>query len=397
MTDWLIACLVGLGELFLNPLFYLSLIVCWWIGSQRVKQERRNFNTKILDSSHEWQGLLPQGLLWGLILSIITLGTGLAIPIAAMIILTAVTLVLALTFQFRFLSPAYTFSLTLFIVFFIYQQNVRLPIWNEYFEQLEKAIYPTLAILLGLLLIAEGFIIQRNGAKIITPQFTVSKRGQTIGLYASRRIWLLPMFVFIPGGDLAAPFTWYPIFSIGEAQIAPIVLPVIIGFTQNVQGTIPEQAVKAHGKQVVSLGFFMTVLALLSYWYPVLAIVTAILALVGRELIYYLQKTADDKRPFYFSQSAKGVKILGVIPHTPADKMGLEKGEIISKINGVVVKTEAQLYQALQKNRAHCKLEVIGNNGEMRLVQRALFEGEHYELGLLFVESQLKDLQVMGQ
>jgi len=40
---------------------------------------------------------------------------------------------------------------------------------------------------------------------------------------------------------------------------------------------------------------------------------------------------------------------------------------------------------------------VIGNNGEMRLVQRALFEGEHYELGLLFVENQLKDLQVMGQ
>ena len=31
----------------------------------------------------------------------------------------------------------------------------------------------------------------------------------------------------------------------------------------------------------------------------------------------------------------------------------------------------------------------------MRFVQRALFEGEHYELGLLFVNDQLKDSQAI--
>lgn len=391
ITEWLIACLLGIGKLFLNPVLYLSIIFCWMVGRKRVKRERLDFSTKLFDSSNELRMMLPQGLLWGVLLSLITLGTGLVIPAASMITMAVITILLALTTNVRFMSPAYTIPLSFFILYVISEQRMDVPLFHTYFDQLDQSIYPTLGILLGILLIAEGFIIRSNGAHIESPQLTVSKRGQTVGRYVFRRIWLLPMFVFVPGGELAAPFSWYPIFSIGEVHIAPIVLPIMIGFAQKVQGMIPESAVKAHGKQVVYFGFFITALAAASYWYPMLAIVTAFVALLGREIIYYAQKSADRKRPFYFSESKKGVKILGVIPQSPADKMGLLKGEIISKINGVAVYKEVEFYQALQKNRAFCKLEVIGNNGEMRFVQRALFEGEHYELGLLFVKDQLKD------
>ena len=101
-------------------------------------------------------------------------------------------------------SPAYTIPLTFFILYFIAGQRIDWPLFNNYFEQLDQSIYPTLVILLGILLIAEGFMIRSNGAKIASPQLTVSKRGQTIGRYAVRRIWLLPMFVFIPNGELSA-------------------------------------------------------------------------------------------------------------------------------------------------------------------------------------------------
>ena len=395
ITEWLIACLLGLGEIFLNPLLYLSFIFCWIIGMKRVKSERLDFNTKIFDGSNELRMMLPQGLLWGLILSLITLGTGLVIPTASIVVMVIMTILMALTTNVRLVSPAYTIPLTFLILFFLSEQTIDWPVFNDYFQQVDESIYPTLVILLGLLLIAEGFMIRSNGAKFGSPQLTVSKRGQTIGRYAYRRIWLLPMFVFIPNGELSAPFSWYPIFSIGEVHMAPIVLPILIGFAQKVQGMIPEQAVKAHGKQVVYFGFFITALAIASYWYPLLAIAAAIIALLGRELIYFVQKSADGKRSFYFSESKKGVKILGVIPYSPAEKMGLLKGEIITKINGTVVHKEVEFYQALQKNRAFCKLEVVGNNGEMRFVQRALFEGEHYELGLLFVHDQLKDSQAI--
>lgn len=390
-TDWLLACLIGLGKLFLHPLLYVSIAYCLFIGYLRIKRERRDFNTKIHRKTMELRALLSQGLVIGLILSILTLVSGLVIPMAAILIMTAVTLLATLTMIRRLISPVYTIGLTFFILFFLFGKDIQLPFFQDAFDQLNQSVYPTLVILIGLLLIAEGVLIVKNGSKNTSPQLEVSKRGQPIGIYVSQRIWLIPMFVLVPGGELPVPFDWYPVFSIGEVYLSPIVLPFLIGFKQKVHGTLPEHAINAHGKQVGALGVIITIMAVSSYWFPLLAIITAILAILGREFLHYTQKSLDEKQPFYFSKSKLGVQILGVIPESPADKMGLVKGEIISKINGVVVREEEELYRALQKNRAHCKLEVIGINEQMRFVQRALFEGEHYELGILFVEDQLKE------
>lgn len=390
-TDWLLACLIGLGKLFLHPLLYVSIAYCLFIGYLRIKRERRDFNTKIHRKTMELRALLSQGLVIGLILSLLTLVSGLVIPMAAILIMTAVTLLATLTMIRRLISPVYTIGLTFFILFFLFGKDIQLPFFQDAFDQLNQSVYPTLVILIGLLLIAEGVLIVKNGSKNTSPQLAVSKRGQPIGVYVSQRIWLIPMFVLVPGGELPVPFDWYPVFSIGEVYLSPIVLPFLIGFKQKVHGTLPEQAINAHGKQVGALGVIITIMAVSSYWFPLLAIITAILAILGREFLHYTQKSLDEKQPFYFSKSKLGVQILGVIPESPADKMGLVKGEIISKINGVVVREEEELYRALQKNRAHCKLEVIGINEQMRFVQRALFEGEHYELGILFVEDQLKE------
>lgn len=390
-TDWLLACLIGLGKLFLHPLLYVSIAYCLFIGYLRIKRERRDFNTKIHRKTMELRALLSQGLVIGLILSILTLVSGLVIPMAAIFIMTAVTLLAILTMKRRLISPVYTIGLTFFILFFLFGKDIQLPFFQDAFDQLNQSVYPTLVILIGLFLIAEGVLIVKNGSKNTSPQLEVSKRGQPIGVYVSQRIWLIPMFVLIPGGELPVPFDWYPVFSIGEVYLSPIVLPFLIGFKQKVHGTLPEHAINAQGKQVGALGVIITIMAVSSYWFPLLAIITAVLAILGREFLHYTQKSLDEKQPFYFSKSKLGVQILGVIPESPADKMGLVKGEIISKINGVVVREEEELYRALQKNRAHCKLEVIGINEQMRFVQRALFEGEHYELGILFVEDQLKE------
>ncbi|MFY0783670.1 PDZ domain-containing protein [Peribacillus simplex] len=390
-TDWLIACLMGLGKLFLHPLLYVSIAYCLFIGYLRVKRERHDFNTKIYRVSMELRSMLPQGLIWGLIFSVLTLASGFTIPLAALFIMAGVTILSMLSMKKRFVSPVYTVGLTFFILFFLYDRDIKLTVFQDVFNQLDRSVYPTLVILIGLLLIAEGFLIVGNGSKNVSPQLEVSKRGQPIGVYVSQRIWLIPMFVMIPGGQLPVPFEWYPVFSIGDTYLSPILLPILIGFKQKVHGTLPEQAIRAQGKKVGALGFVITALAVGGYWYPPLAIITAVLAILGREFLHYSQKALDEKLPFYFSKSKLGVQILGVIPQSPADKMGLLKGEVISKINGVVVREEEELYRALQINRAHCKLEVIDNNEQIRFVQRALFDGEHYELGILFVDDQLKE------
>jgi S1-C subfamily serine protease len=127
-----------------------------------------------------------------------------------------------------------------------------------------------------------------------------------------------------------------------------------------------------------------------------LSIVVAALAVIGRELLALMAYLKDESMTSYFSKKNNGVMIIGIIPESPASKMGLQVGEIISKANGVLVRDEQTFYEALQKNRAHCKLEVFDTKGEIRFVQRALYEGDHHELGALFVHGDQKYDEKIG-
>ena len=188
-------------------------------------------------------------------------------------------ILLALTTNVRLLSPTYTIPLTCFILFFLVEQRIEVPLFHHYFEQLDESIYPTLVILLGILLIAEGFMIRSNGAKIASPQLTLSKRGQTIGRYALRRIWLLPMFVFIPSSELPSPFSWYPIFSIGESAYSTDCFT--ISDWLYTEGSRNDSRTSCEDSWQAShvLRIFHYSLSGCEYWYPLLAIVTAVIAL----------------------------------------------------------------------------------------------------------------------
>jgi S1-C subfamily serine protease len=159
---------------------------------------------------------------------------------------------------------------------------------------------------------------------------------------------------------------------------------------------LPKQAVKALGKRVRLLGIIILALSAAGYWFPLVSIVAVALAILGREGIAFVQRFREDGMPFYFSKKNHGLMILGIIPDSPASKMELKVGELITKVNGNLVKDEKELYEALQKNRAYCKLEVIDTNGEIRFEQRALYEGDHYELGILFVQDERTDGEKIG-
>ncbi len=111
-------------------------------------------------------------------------------------------------------------------------------------------------------------------------------------------------------------------------------------------------------------------------------------AIVGRVWIGYRQRTNDDAKPYFYTRQSKGIMILGILPDTPAEKLSLQVGEIIVKANGLEVKNERDFYEALQKNGAYCKLEVIGTNHENRFTQGALYEGDHHELGIIFADEE---------
>ncbi len=390
MQIWLVELLKGTGRLFLHPVLYYLVFLAGILGVMRVKRERKNFHVRAHDAYFELRQLFPPGILIGLVLSVIVIAAGITVPFATILLIAGFTFLWSLTTNVRWISPAYTMGAAFFSIILIAENHWSIPLFSKTFHALSDKIYPSIVVLLGLMLIAEGMLIFKNGSFGTSPKLAKSKRGQNVGLHEGKRLWMLPIFLLIPGNALQLPFDWWPVFHLGAKEYSLIFVPFAIGFHQQVKGMLPKVAIQLHGRRVIVLGVFVTLLSVLGYWFPLSSIVTAALAVLGREFIILLAGMKDDNLPFYFSKKNQGLMIIGVIPESPASKMELKVGEVITKANGVLVRDEKVFYEALQKNRAHCKLEVLDTNGEIRFVQRALYEGDHHELGILFVQDDRK-------
>ena len=386
--DWLLEFLIGTGKLFLHPVLYILIFLAAFLGVSRVKRERKNFHVRVENAYFELRQLLPKGLLIGLVVSVIIIAVGIVIPLEAVYLTAGVSVLLLLTTRIRLLSPAYTLGIATLVILLTSWQKWSLPYFDEI--QLDEQAYPALVALLALLLIGEGVLILWNGSKGTSPKLIDGKRGQRVGVHEVKRVWLLPVFLLIPGDVLHLPFSWWPTLSVGGDTYSLLLVPFAVGIYQQIKAMLPKEAISYQGKRVVTLGVVTALLAVGTYFFPLVAIGAVALALISREMITLSQRNREKDLPFYFSKQNGGLMILGILLNSPASKMDLKVGEIISKVNGQSVSDEKAFYEALQRNRAHCKLEVLDVNGEVRFVQRALYEGDHYELGILFVQDEKK-------
>jgi hypothetical protein len=382
LDAWLLEGLKSIGRFFVHPLFYYGILLAFLIGYLRVKRERRFFHIRVYDVTYEIRSFLTKGLTLGLILSVFTIGAGVVLPFGTLALIACITILLSLPLRLRWLSPAYTIGISLFAAVILAKEKVKIPFISEGLENINLS---ALAVLLAALIIIEGILIVKNGRMNSSPTVERSKRGLPIGAHIAQRLWLVPVFLLVPGESIASRFEWWPVFQVGGDTYALWLVPFLVGFHQRVRGSHPSEAIRITGRQVVLHGSVIMLFAIGSIWLPILAFVAALFAMVGREIISLHHRLRDEDKPFYFSKKKQGLIVLGIIPLSPAERMALEIGETITKVNNIQVNSVSEFYEALQKNRALCKLEVIGLNGEVRLVQKALYDGEHHELGILFV------------
>ena len=263
--------------------------------------------------------------------------------------------------------------------------------WPAFFPETANIPLHYVAGVLAILVVAEGFLIRQNGFVHTSPRVERSKRGKWVGFHSVKRLWIVPVCLFIPEGIVPA-FSFWPVFSLGEASFQPLIVPFLIGFQQNVRSTLPRMPIQMMGLRVIALGLFFAVLAVGSYYYPLIAVLLGAIAIVTRELLWLMAKKRDESKPAFFAAQSSGCVVLGVIPGSSAEKMNIKIGETIVKVNRETVEDEGSFYKALQKNSAFCKLDVLDDAGELRFAKGALYDGEHHQLGVLLVKKDI-DLQ----
>ena len=84
-------------------------------GYARIKRERKTFHTRIEDIYDEFKFTYSKGLLAGLVLSIVSFGLGLYLPMGMLVLIAAVSVAAALTFRQSLLSAAYTLGVSIVV------------------------------------------------------------------------------------------------------------------------------------------------------------------------------------------------------------------------------------------------------------------------------------------
>ncbi|WP_342600407.1 PDZ domain-containing protein [Psychrobacillus sp. FSL H8-0483] len=388
VQELLIELAKGIGRFFLHPAVYISLLFSVLIGYVRVKRERKQFRARILWGWTETKHVLLDGYVWSIILSVISVGIGFVVPTTWLFIYSAWMILFVLLFMYQLGSAIYAIALgaTTLYVMYAYNWSFQVFSWEEFtgLNVLNEAIVP-IAILAGLLLIVEGALIQKHGATYASPKLVKTSRGIQAMEYVTKRLWLLPVLLVIPGDVISAYIPFWPQFPIGESTFSLILFPFVIGFQQKSRRTLAVQFYKRYGKMVWQLGIIVTVAAAIGYVMPIISAVVILLAVLARLVISYMEYKKETSGTFAVSPQPNGVMIAGVLIDSPAEKMGLQIGERIVKVNGQKVTDEQELYEAVQINAAHCKLEVLDSNGELRLRQHILFRHDHYRLGLILI------------
>ncbi|PEK33607.1 hypothetical protein CN568_12625 [Bacillus pseudomycoides] len=385
---WSFEIMRAVGRFFLHPAVYVFLISSIFVGYLRILRERKDFSFKVYDIWFELRTSLFSGVGYGFVVSIITVGAGLVMSQASIWMILIWTLVFGLAAQYRYLSSAYTFGVAIVAALL----SSKLPISFLQLGEGEESTIASLAILLGLMLVVEGLLISKNAVRHSTPKMRKGKRGLNIGLHESKRLWLVPIFILVPGDAVTQFVSWWPIISVGSQTYSLFLVPLLIGFMRTIRSEEPTEALLFTGRRIFGLATLVLVLGVVSYWWPVVAILAMGVAMLGRFTIAMRERIADETCPAYFAARDDGLVVLGIIPNTVGVEMNLKPGEVITKVNGVIPKSAEEFYDALQSKTtgAFCKLEVLDTKGELRLAQTALYADGHHELGIVFVEQNHK-------
>lgn len=388
VSEILIEIVTAIGRFLLNPLLYIVIIFAILLGYRRVKQERKYFNRRIIWGWTELIGQWKDGWLYALLISLISMIAGLTVPKEFLIILIAVSIVALILYFINALSPIFTMGIATLVIWAMSYYHWSFTWWKISFEDvnLDDGAVVTITILAGLCVIAEGLLIRRAAMKVTTPSIEKTKRGMQAIVYRSRNVWVLPIFFVMPGDAISAVLPYWPLFTIGDSQFAFVLIPIVIGFAKLLRKELPALKLPKIGRSVLLLGQLILIGGLAAYFEPMIGFLTLGIGALIRIImsIYFAQQDKTDH--YAVAPSTKGAIIAAVLPDSPAEKMGLLAGECIRKVNGVTIFTENELYEALQLNAAHCRLEVLDRNNEIRLTQHVIYSNDHYRIGLLLAE-----------
>ncbi|WP_058306739.1 PDZ domain-containing protein [Gracilibacillus massiliensis] len=382
--DWMIEVGLAFARIFMQPFIYLFFLFILISGYRRIKKDRKSFGSKVYPYFYEAKNTWSIAIVMGLLLSGLSIAFGFMVSIPFSLLIGVIIFLIAITNRFSWLSAGYVFAIAAAVMYFInvYGDGYIPTSWINSLDVTDLFYIPFLVLIL---LLAETWYLAKVDSTDTFPELIKSNRGKYLGQHRIKKLTIIPFIALLPAGIIEPFADWWPLLEVGETSFGLIVIPYLFGFEYLAKSMLPQTASKWLAKRIALVALVVLGLAIGGYYLPILTVIALVTAFLGKEIIQYFYRTLEHKSKAYFQPAKNGLLVLGTLPNTPAVDLGLIPGERIVKVNEIVVENEQQYYQAINENRAFCKMAIKDLNGETRFAQRALYEGEHHKLGILLV------------
>ncbi|MED0670763.1 PDZ domain-containing protein [Aneurinibacillus aneurinilyticus] len=391
MDDWsglILDLLIQIPQFLISPALYIFALLLFWAYRKQIVQERKLFHARVTSGTGELVRALLFGAVAGLGVSIVLLVLGVTPSYHDIVLLWVLSGVLALL-NIRFLSFAYSGGLL--SVLSVLARFISVDGLNGWGKTIlvwvQEVNIPAILALVAVLHIAEGILVRTIPKQGLSPVLVKSERGRVVGAYEIQKYWLVPLVLFVTG-DASGAYVpnetgWWPLFYAGAAVLSLLPVPAVTGYADLAVLSTPQDKARKTGKMIAWFGLALLALAYLGTWWLPIAVFGSILSLVGHEALrIYGEWKRRIHTPLYI-QLKQGVRVLAVVPGSPADEMEIVTGDVIVRVNGNEINNKEEIYPALQQQSAFCKMEVMNKEGHIKYVQRSVYQGDHHQLGLI--------------
>lgn len=303
------------------------------------------------------------GIIWGFIASLAWMKFSFAVTVEQIIYVWIASFVFSfIRFRFSCLSYSVGFiSITSLILALnpMIRFSAEYELWMDPIRNF--AIGDWIVIVASVHLI-EWLLIRLEGNRGMVPIEMKQKDGQAVSGYLLSRVWTAFLVIQTPGG-------WLP-------------LPIPLSFASNncTKSLVRQQRLTSTYVLIFSALLFVSSWITL-HWKPFIWF-SVIVTLFGHEFIYLRERFSEKRKDPVFVSDERGIKVLAVVPETPAAEMGIRPGYTIQKVNGIRVHTMEEVEKALATS-AYSKFELLDERNDHQILHTAIYEDTPKHLGMI--------------
>ena len=398
--------LFEIGQIFLTtfslalvmPMFWIVLFLVFLQYRRQNMIEEKFYGRVINPLGRQMLTSVGLGALGGLAASIALVFLGLSLEQIGLYFIWPVALLLLLINP-RYLCFSYAGGLVAGAV--LISRHILVPLLPDlaslsFFEALLKIHIPALLVLIGLLHLVEALLIYSGGHWGSSPVYLKQDNGKVVGAYVLQRFWPLPLVALlvslVPQTEVVGVSMpeWWPILqSVLQPEeghsLQYMIIPVAagLGYADMALTSDPLQRSRFSARWLALYSVILLLVALASEFLPVLILPGVVFAPLGHELLILYGKKREERETPLYESSGTGLKVMMILKGSAAEEAGLQKDDLIEKVNSREIRDFNELMQQIEESYFMVLLQGMRQDQPFSLVMKKHYAEEQEKSELL--------------